>query len=98
MYIKNPGKSRIETKTQGQLAIVIVSDGDFIWTYNPSARQYTKTAAAMGMPGVLGDLNSIDIQSVMSGAKPVRERFARTELKSMGRRDPAGSSRFVSIK
>src|SRR5262249_38565692 len=69
MYIKNPGKSRIETRTQGQPAMVIVSDGDFIWTYNQSAKRYTKTAAAMGMPGVLAGINSIDIQSVLSGAK-----------------------------
>jgi outer membrane lipoprotein-sorting protein len=51
IYIKNPGKSRIEIRTQGQPTILVVSDGDFIWTYNQSARQYTKTAAATGMPG-----------------------------------------------
>jgi outer membrane lipoprotein-sorting protein len=42
IYIKNPGKSRIEIRTQGQPTILVVSDGDFIWTYNQSAKQYTK--------------------------------------------------------
>src|SRR5262249_1727333 len=44
VYVKNPGKSRVDTRLEGQSAVTIVSDGEFIWTYNSSAKQYTKTA------------------------------------------------------
>jgi outer membrane lipoprotein-sorting protein len=88
MYIKNPGKSRVETRTQGQPGMVIVSDGDFIWTYNQSAKQYTKTAAATGMPDVLAGINSIDIQSVLSGAKTSQRTIREDSVEVDGRARP----------
>src|SRR5262245_33687077 len=47
VYMMNPGKSRMETKAQN-VNITIVSNGEFIWMYNQAAKQYTKTAAALG--------------------------------------------------
>src|SRR5215510_15119080 len=88
MYIKNPGKSRIETKTQGQPRMVIVSDGDFIWTYDQSSKQYTKTAAAAGMQGVLANINSIDIPSVLSGAKTRQRTIREDSVEVDGRARP----------
>src|SRR5438552_2599976 len=47
VYRVNPGKSRVESSGQGISAgITIVSDGEFMWVYDPSTKQYTKTAAA----------------------------------------------------
>jgi len=88
MYIKKPGKSRVEARTQGQPAMVVVSDGDFIWTYNQSAKQYTKTAAATGMPGVLAGMNSIDIQSLLSGAKTTQRTIREYSMEVDGRARP----------
>jgi TonB family protein len=88
MFIKNPGKSRIETRAQGQPAMVVVSDGDFIWIYNQSAKQYTKTAAATGMPGVLAGINSIDFQSVLSGAKTSQRTLREDKVEVDGRVRP----------
>ncbi len=88
MYIKNPGRSRVETRTQGQPAMVVVSDGDFIWIYNQSAKQYMKTAAATGMPGVLAGVNSIDIQSVLSGARTTQRTIREDSVQVDGRARP----------
>jgi TonB family protein len=85
VFVKNPGKSRIETKAQGQPAVTIVSDGEYIWAYNHISKQYTKTAAAMGMTGVVSSMSSVDLSSVMSGAKTsqrtIREDSAEVEGK-----------------
>jgi len=88
IYIKNPAKSRIEIRIQGQPTILVVSDGDFIWTYNQSAKQYTKTAAATGMPGVLASIRSIDIPSVLNGAKTSQRTAREDSVEVDGRARP----------
>src|SRR5262245_43753224 len=87
IYIKNPGKSRIEIRTQGQPTILVVSDGDFIWTYNQSAKQYTKTAAAMGLPGVLDGIRSRD-SPVLNGAKTSQRTARENSVEVDGRARP----------
>src|SRR5262245_22054958 len=59
VYLMNPGKIRMEIKSQG-VNITVVSNGEFIWMYNQAAKQYTKTAAALG-PGSLANLTTRDL-------------------------------------
>jgi outer membrane lipoprotein-sorting protein len=79
MYVKNPGNWRVELKAQGQPALTIVSDGEFIWIYNPLTKQYTKTAAAMGMTGVVSSTTSLDMFSVLAGRQNEPENASRRQ-------------------
>jgi TonB family protein len=87
-FVKNPGRSRVEAKAQGQLALTVVSDGEYIWAYNSATKQYTKTAAAMGMMGVVSSLTSIDMSSVMSGAKTNQRTIREDSVEVDGRARP----------
>jgi len=76
--------------------MVIVSDGDFIWTYNQSQTIH-ENSRATGMPGVLAGINSIDIQSVLSCAKTSQRTIREDSVEVDGRSRPA-SLRFISKK
>jgi thiol-disulfide isomerase/thioredoxin len=45
--IVNPGKIRIEKKTQG-MAMILVSDGEYTWVYNSLVKQYVRKPAVIG--------------------------------------------------
>jgi thiol-disulfide isomerase/thioredoxin len=75
MAIQNPGKMRMDSKTQG-INIVMVSDGETTWAYNSQANQYVKENVGMGPMAILkmmGMQDMPDISKVASTSKTLRE-------------------------
>jgi outer membrane lipoprotein-sorting protein len=70
----NPGKTRMETKTEG-VTILDVSDGETTWVYNSSAKQYVKIPAAQGPGAILAAMgvNMPDASSIHTSYKTTGE-------------------------
>jgi thiol-disulfide isomerase/thioredoxin len=73
--IASPGKMRIASKIQGGDTL-LVSDGEYTWMYISMVKQYTKTAAALGLEAAItGSLGfkMPDMASVPKRIKTLRE-------------------------
>lgn len=61
----SPGKSRVETKSQG-LTILVVSDGQTTWTYSSVGNEYTRKSVAMSTQGIIESMGISDFMPNMA--------------------------------
>ncbi len=61
----NPGKMRMESKTQG-VTMLTVSDGESTWLYNSSTNQYVRKSAVLGPEGMMDAMGMSDFAPKMA--------------------------------
>jgi len=68
--VLNPGKARVELELgPGNL---MVSDGEFTWTYRPGTKMYSKIAAAQSPDGVAANLAVLDVMGFFEDARSAK--------------------------
>jgi thiol-disulfide isomerase/thioredoxin/outer membrane lipoprotein-sorting protein len=68
--VQNPGKARIDLQLGG--GSLLVSDGESTLTYRPSAKTYTKIAAAQTPDGIAANLAVLDVLGFFADTKTTK--------------------------
>ncbi len=72
----NPGKRRMETKTAGMDALLMISDGRNTWMYMPLTKQYSKLPSADSAEGAQSMMNAMGL----SGMPDMTKMFADAKV------------------
>jgi thiol-disulfide isomerase/thioredoxin len=70
----NPGKSRIESSTDG-ITVLVVSNGEFTYVYSSSKKEYVKIPAGLGPGGMMSamGMKMPDLDSIHQSYKTLRD-------------------------